>query len=180
VPQVSQNWPWRGSWFILKSRATHPSVRSQDHPSSRTGFWQSAVKDAAVKTVPPSGYAERPICKAEWARGLFVGYSGFTQDGLEAFARGRQSNLICMAGLHLCGILSGRLDLIEVIDRKVRRIVPGRAETAGHRPRGAAARGACPRSGTTLKPAALPLHCSQSLGENFWLLCARLVALPSK
>ena len=59
--------------------------------------------------------------KAEWARGLFVSYSGFTTDGLEAFARGRQTNIVCMDGLDLYGILSGRLDLVEVIDRKVRR-----------------------------------------------------------
>jgi hypothetical protein len=59
--------------------------------------------------------------KAQWARGLFVSYSGFTRDGLEAFARGRQTNIVCMDGLDLFGILSGKLDLIEVIDRKVRR-----------------------------------------------------------
>jgi hypothetical protein len=59
--------------------------------------------------------------KAEWARGLFVSYSGFTPDGLEAFARGRQTNIVCMDGLDLYGILSGKLDLVEVIDRKVRR-----------------------------------------------------------
>jgi hypothetical protein len=59
--------------------------------------------------------------KAEWARGLFVSYSGFTAGGLEAFARGRQTNIVCMDGLDLYGILSGKLDLVEVIDRKVRR-----------------------------------------------------------
>jgi hypothetical protein len=59
--------------------------------------------------------------KAEWACGLFVSYSGFTPDGLEAFARGRQTNIVCMDGLDLYGILSGKLDLVDVIDRKVRR-----------------------------------------------------------
>jgi hypothetical protein len=33
--------------------------------------------------------------KASWSRGLFVSNCGFTPDGLEAFARGRQTNLIC-------------------------------------------------------------------------------------
>lgn len=39
--------------------------------------------------------------KAAWARGLFVSNSGFTQEGLEAFSRGRQTNLICVDGLDL-------------------------------------------------------------------------------
>jgi hypothetical protein len=36
-------------------------------------------------------------------------------------SRGRQTNIVCMDGLDLYGILSGKLDLVEVIDRKVRR-----------------------------------------------------------
>ena len=40
---------------------------------------------------------------------------------MEAFARGRQTNIVCMDGLDLYGILSGQLDLVEVIDWKVRR-----------------------------------------------------------
>lgn len=59
--------------------------------------------------------------KAQWTRGLFVGYSGFSVDGLEAFGRGRRTNIVCMNGLDLHGITSGALNLTEVIDRKVRR-----------------------------------------------------------
>jgi hypothetical protein len=47
--------------------------------------------------------------KASWSRGLFVSNSGFTAGGLEAFSRGRQTNLICADGL----------DLYEVLSRKV-------------------------------------------------------------
>jgi hypothetical protein len=59
--------------------------------------------------------------KAQWSRGLFVSYSGFTEDGLQAFARGRRTSIICMEGLDLAQILSGCLDLVEVIERKKRR-----------------------------------------------------------
>jgi len=59
--------------------------------------------------------------KAQWSRGLFVSYSGFSDDGLQAFARGRRTSIICMEGLDLAQILSGRLDLVEVIERKKRR-----------------------------------------------------------
>lgn len=59
--------------------------------------------------------------KASWARGLFVSNSGFTADGLEAFSRGRQTNLICADGLDLYEVLSRRVSLIDVLDAKARR-----------------------------------------------------------
>lgn len=59
--------------------------------------------------------------KASWARGLFVSNSGFTADGLEAFARGRQTNLICVDGLDLYEVLSRRVSLIEILEAKARR-----------------------------------------------------------
>lgn len=59
--------------------------------------------------------------KASWARGLFVSNSGFTADGLEAFTRGRQTNLICVDGLDLYEVLSRRVSLIDVLEAKARR-----------------------------------------------------------
>ena len=59
--------------------------------------------------------------KASWARGLFVSNSGFTANGLEAFARGRQTNLICADGLDLYEVLSRRVSLIDVLEAKARR-----------------------------------------------------------
>ncbi|WP_246605105.1 restriction endonuclease [Aquisediminimonas sediminicola] len=59
--------------------------------------------------------------KAAWSRGLFVSYSGFTDEGLEAFARGRQTNLICMDALDLHQVLSGSVSLIDVLEEKARR-----------------------------------------------------------
>jgi Restriction endonuclease len=59
--------------------------------------------------------------KASWSRGLFVSNSGFTAEGLEAFARGRQTNLICADGLDLYEVLSQSVSLVEVLQEKDRR-----------------------------------------------------------
>ena len=60
---------------------------------------------------------------AQWGRGLLISYSGFSPDGLEAFARGRPTNVICMDGLDLHYILESKLDLRSVLERKARRAV---------------------------------------------------------
>ena len=57
--------------------------------------------------------------KAAWTRGLFVSHSGFTEDGLVAFGRGKK--VICMDGLDLYETLSRELPLNHVLERKVRR-----------------------------------------------------------
>jgi hypothetical protein len=59
--------------------------------------------------------------KAQWSRGLFISYSGFTDDGLEAFARGKPTRIICMDGFDLAGILNHDLILSEIVNRKMRR-----------------------------------------------------------
>lgn len=57
--------------------------------------------------------------KAAWARGLFVSNSGFTDDGLAAFGRGKR--VICMDGFDLYEMLDRELPLTKVLERKVRR-----------------------------------------------------------
>lgn len=57
--------------------------------------------------------------KAAWTRGLFVSNSGFTQDGLTAFGRGKR--VICMDGLDLYEMLDREIPLNQVLERKVRR-----------------------------------------------------------
>jgi len=59
--------------------------------------------------------------KAQWSRGLLISYSGFSAEGLEAFCRGRPTNVICIDGLDLNDVLEGKLDLRAVIERKARR-----------------------------------------------------------
>lgn len=57
--------------------------------------------------------------KAAWTRGLFVSNSGFTEDGLVAFGRGKR--VVCMDGLDLYETLNRELPLNHVLERKVRR-----------------------------------------------------------
>jgi hypothetical protein len=57
--------------------------------------------------------------KAAWTRGLFVSNSGFTEDGLAAFGRGKR--VICMDGLDLYEMLDRKIPLTQVLERKVRR-----------------------------------------------------------
>jgi len=59
--------------------------------------------------------------KSTWSRGLFVSYSGFTSDGLQAFSRGRPTSIIGMNCQDIFFILEGELTLIEAINRKARR-----------------------------------------------------------
>jgi hypothetical protein len=106
----------RGS-FKLRGEQVDGSFRLRDEIYLLEAKWQ----DPRVGNGRLLEFSGKVGGKAQWARGLFVSYSGFTVDGLEAFARGRQTNIVCMDGLDLYGILSGRLDLVEVIERKVRR-----------------------------------------------------------
>ncbi|SFX30400.1 Protein of unknown function [Janthinobacterium lividum] len=57
--------------------------------------------------------------KAAWTRGLFISNSGFTEDGLAAFGRGKR--VICMDGLDLHDTMHREIPLNLVLDRKVRR-----------------------------------------------------------
>ena len=59
--------------------------------------------------------------KATWSRGLFISHSGFTPDGLEAFARGKPTSIICMDGLDLYHVIEGKLELRQVLEKKARR-----------------------------------------------------------
>jgi hypothetical protein len=57
--------------------------------------------------------------KAAWTRGLFVSNSGFTEEGLTAFGRGKR--VVCMDGLDLYEILDRSLSLSDALARKIRR-----------------------------------------------------------
>jgi hypothetical protein len=57
--------------------------------------------------------------KAVWTRGLFISQSGFTDEGIHAFGRGKR--VICMDGLDLWEALSGTIPLPEIVDRKATR-----------------------------------------------------------
>lgn len=57
--------------------------------------------------------------KTAWARGLFISYSGFSEDGLTALGTGIR--IICMDGRDLHEMLSKNFKLEDVLARKVRR-----------------------------------------------------------
>jgi restriction endonuclease Mrr len=59
--------------------------------------------------------------KSSWSRGLYVSYSGFTEDGLTAFGRGDATRIICMDGYELWQVVTHRMDLAEVLSLKTRR-----------------------------------------------------------
>jgi len=59
--------------------------------------------------------------KASWSRGLFLSYSGFSEDALQALERGRRTEMIGMEGLDLHYVLARQIDLTELIRRRVRR-----------------------------------------------------------
>jgi hypothetical protein len=56
--------------------------------------------------------------KAAWTRGLFVSNSGFTDEGLTAFGRGKR--VICMDGFDLYEMLDQEIPLTRVLESKVR------------------------------------------------------------
>lgn len=58
--------------------------------------------------------------KATWSRGIFISYSGFTKEGLEAFSKGRPTNLITVTGQDLYFVLEGKMSLNEMIHLKSR------------------------------------------------------------
>jgi hypothetical protein len=59
--------------------------------------------------------------KATWSRGIFISYSGFSEDGLEAFSRGRPTNLIAVTGQDIYFVLDGGMSLDQMIRLKGRR-----------------------------------------------------------
>ena len=77
--------------------------------------WQSPKTPAADL----HGFQGKLDQKAAWARGLFVSISGFTDEGLFAFGRGKK--VICMDGFDLFETLDRELPLNLALDRKVRR-----------------------------------------------------------
>ena len=66
-------------------------------------------------------FREKVESKSAWSRGLFISNSGFTDEGLSAFARGRATNIIGMTGQDLYFVLSGEISLIDALIQKARK-----------------------------------------------------------
>jgi hypothetical protein len=102
--------------FRLVGEQIDGSLQFQGQTYLVEARWQ-AERVAAAELLVFSGKVGG---KAEWSRGLCISMSGFSDDGLEGFARGRATNVICMDGLNLYHIMHGGLDLRIVIERKAR------------------------------------------------------------
>ena len=59
--------------------------------------------------------------KAKWSRGVHIAISGYTAEGLEAFSRGKATNMVCVDGYDLFFVLENQIDFAEVLATKVRR-----------------------------------------------------------
>lgn len=57
--------------------------------------------------------------KAAWSRGLFISESGFSDDGLIAFGKGKR--VVCMDGLDLYEMLDKNISFGDIVAKKVRR-----------------------------------------------------------
>jgi len=101
--------------FRLKGEQIDGSFLLQGETYLVEAKWQDALTGVAdLHTF--HGKLEQ---KAAWTRGLFVSNSGFTEDGLIAFGRGKR--VVCMDGLDIFETLSRELPLNHVLERKVRR-----------------------------------------------------------
>lgn len=75
---------------------------------------QTSIADLLV-------FREKVESKATWSRGLFISHGGFTPDGLQAFSKGRSTNIIGMTAQDIYFILEGEISLIDAINQKARR-----------------------------------------------------------
>lgn len=75
--------------------------------------WHSRPVDAAML----HGFQGKLLERPDWTRGLYVSYGGFSGESFDAFTARR---MIMMDGIDIYHILNRRLDLGEVIRKKVR------------------------------------------------------------
>jgi hypothetical protein len=107
----------------LKGRASFRLVGEQIDGSfelsGETYLLEAKWQDAPIGVADLRSFNAKVEEKAAWTRGLFVSISGFSDDGLEAFGRGKR--LVGMDGLDLHEVLDRGLSVAEVIAKKVRR-----------------------------------------------------------
>ena len=82
-------------------------------------FWKAKWHGQPIGVADLHTFHGKIEQKAAWTRGLFVSISGFSEDGLVAFGRGKR--VICMEGLDLYEMLDREIPLNQVLERKVRR-----------------------------------------------------------
>jgi|SRR5882757_4667278 len=100
--------------FKLKGEQIDGSFQLANETYLLEAKWQSLL--CGVEDL--HGFHGKVEQKAAWARGLFISDSGFSQDGLMAFGRGKR--VVCMDGFDLYELLSRNLSLSLVLEQKVR------------------------------------------------------------
>lgn len=101
--------------FSLRGEQIDGSFVLGDQTYLLEARWRNARVDVATLHAFNGKVKE----KASWSRGLIISQSGFTEDGLHAFGRGKR--VICMDGFDLHEVLSRQLHLADVIALKARR-----------------------------------------------------------
>lgn len=65
-------------------------------------------------------FNEKVSSKSEFTRGLFISFSGFSDEALATFANGRNVNIVLMTVQELAIALSRKLDFTKILSAKVR------------------------------------------------------------
>ena len=65
-------------------------------------------------------FLTKVVGKAHWSRGLHISYTGYTADGLQSFAIGKATRIVCMDGLDINDMLSREMPVPTILARKVR------------------------------------------------------------
>jgi hypothetical protein len=106
----------RGSFRLVGEQ-----IDGSFHLGNETYLLEARWQGPQVGNRELQSFAGAVRAKAGWARGLFVSYSGFSSEGLEAFARGAATPIICADGADLWHVLNAKLDLGEMLAQKTRR-----------------------------------------------------------
>ncbi|QOY90070.1 restriction endonuclease [Paludibaculum fermentans] len=91
------------------------------HLANETYLVEAKWQDQQIGNRELQSFAGAVRTKSAWARGLYVSYSGFTEDGLIAFGRGDATRIICIDGFELWQIFNRNLSLTDVLTLKTRR-----------------------------------------------------------
>lgn len=102
--------------FLIEGEQIDGSFQFQ----GETYLLEATWRNRPVGAEELNSFLGKVLGKAEWSRGVHVSYSGYSQDGLEAFARGKPTRLICVSGFDIDEMLRREIPLQDVIEKKVR------------------------------------------------------------
>ena len=102
-------------------RLTGEQIDGSFHLANETYLVEAKWQDQKIGNRELQSFAGTVRTKSSWARGLYVSYSGFSEDGLTAFGRGDATRIICLDGFEIWQVVTHKLDLSEVLALKTRR-----------------------------------------------------------